>query len=211
MQIVIPTAPEVHFSQKDKVRKITAKTIVKHAESSKLIPTNGKKRSKKRGPMKGAIYVPEPQQIRIKARHIRGESLSRIAREEGRDIKTVAKLIKAPDVQQHIEVLKERFYGSLETMLEVAIVHAKTAKDGGWLALEFLKSAGIVSDIRHANFNMSQQQPEKETEDEAVRRIAVALVQGAIERHKSFGLPLPEADEVETELKQEKAKEKHRV
>src|SRR5216684_8714326 len=104
MQIVIPTAPEVQFSQKDKVRKITAKTIFEQAASSKLIPTNGKKRSKKRGPMKGAIYVPEPQQIRIKARHIRGESLSRIAREEGRDIKTVAKLIKAPDVQQHIEV-----------------------------------------------------------------------------------------------------------
>jgi hypothetical protein len=34
MQIVIPSAPEVHFSQKDKARKITAKTVFKQAASA---------------------------------------------------------------------------------------------------------------------------------------------------------------------------------
>jgi hypothetical protein len=71
------------------------------------------------------------------------------------------------------------------------------------LAYKMVCDAGLLPPLSfNANFNMSQQQPNTpEAEMDEVKRIAVALVQGAIERHKYFGLPLPEADEIEAELK----------
>jgi hypothetical protein len=202
MQRRISTAAEVYFPKREKAAGIAWKAIPITWKSAKQIPTIGKKRSKKRGPAKGTMYVPEAQQIRIKARHIRGESMARIAREEHRDIKTVSKLIKAPDVQRHIESLKERFYGSLETMLEVAVDYAMTARDGGWLALEFLKSAGVVPDVKHASLNIFQHQPTPDEEQAAIREIAVGLIEGAIERHKFYEMPMEGLEDIGAELKQ---------
>jgi hypothetical protein len=44
-------------------------------------------------------------------------------------------------------------------------------------------------------------EPEPESEQAAIKRIAIALVEGAIERHRFFGIPLPEADAVEEEMR----------
>ena len=104
-------------------------------------------------------------------------------------------------MKQYTEGLREKWYGAMEEFLLAAIEYAKNAKDGGWLAYEMLKDATIIpSKSQTMELALKAQQPEPESEQAAIKRIAVALVQGAIERHRFFGLPLPEADEVEQSL-----------
>ncbi len=154
----------------------------------------GNKRSRK-----GANSVPFPQRERIKQKFISGKNISQIAREEGRHWDTVSRIVKEEDVAEHVRHLRERFYGALEDMVAVIIRHAMTAKDGGWLAYEMLKDGGVIPGRGSAQ--VAESRPlEVTAEQDRVRKIAVALVEGAIERHKYFGLPLEEVDEVEQEL-----------
>jgi 5'-3' exonuclease len=71
-----------------------------------------------------------------------------------------------------------------------------------------LKDGGVVPNRNQIVELESRTEPEPDSEQAAIKRIAVALVQGAIERHRYFGLPLEEADECEEALNQ-KAKGKN--
>jgi hypothetical protein len=136
-------------------------------------------------------------------RYISGESLRKIAQEEHRDRATISKIVKSPEVAEYIEVLREKFYGSLEIAMDSLLDELRNpnSKTRGWLAFEMLKASGVVPN-RNQMMELESRTPEPEPESEqaAIKRIAVALVQGAIERHRFFGLPLPEADEVEQSL-----------
>jgi hypothetical protein len=110
--------------------------------------------------------------------------------------------VKEEDVQEYVKDLRARFYGALEEVLVAAIEYAKNAKDGGWLAYEMLKDGGVIPSEKEKNKPV---EVKPEDEQSAVRRIAIQMVEGAIERHKYFELPFPEAEGAEAELK---AKEK---
>ncbi len=147
--------------------------------------------------------IPFPQRERVKLKYMAGKKLREIAREEQIDRTSVAKIVREPDVAKHVQDLREKFYGRLEEALEAAFDYVKNGKEGGRLAYQMMMDSGIV----RGSDKLDVAAPiEVETEESAVKRIAVALVQGAIERHKSFGLPLPEADEVEEELEKITAK-----
>jgi hypothetical protein len=168
--------------------------------SSKGVPRNADVGRKKRC-RKGCTSVPEAQKLKMKQMHIAGMNISEIAEETGRHWRTVNRIVKESDVAEYMKGLREKFYGQLDELLLAAIIGAKT--QDARLAYKMVCDAGLLPPLSsNANFNMSQQQPNTpEAEMDAVKRIAVALVQGAIERHKSFGLPLPEADAIEAELK----------
>jgi hypothetical protein len=154
---------------------------------------------------KGVGSVPYPQRDRIKRKFISGENISKIAREEGRHWDTVARIVKEKDVAEYVRDVRERFYGALEEMLSAAIDYAKTGKDGGWLAYEMLKDGGVIPDEKMLQQMLAAPQPAPgEKGDSAAKRIAVALVEDAIQRHPFFGLPLPEADEAEEEVRETK-------
>jgi hypothetical protein len=144
--------------------------------------------------------IPPPQSARIMQRYISGESLRKIAQAEHRDRATISKIVKSPEVAEYIEVLREKFYGSLEIAMDSLLDELRNpnCKTRGWLAFEMLKASGVVPN-RNQMMELESRTPEPEPDSEqaAIKRIAVALVQGAIERHRFFGLPLPEADEVE--------------
>jgi hypothetical protein len=94
---------------------------------------------------------------------------------------------------------------AMETLLEE--LKNPNSKTRGWLAFEMLQAGGVIPENdQKVKLELPLQQPEPDSEQAAIKRIAVALVQGAIERHRFFGLPLPEADEVEQSLLQ-KAKD----
>lgn len=149
--------------------------------------------------------VPYPQRERIKQKFVTGKNISRIAREEGRHWDTVARIVKEKDVEEYVRGLRERFYGALEEVLSAAIEYAKTGKDGGWLAYEMLKDGGVIP-ARTMKQQVAAAQPSSpaETEETAVKRIAVALVEGALHRQRFFELPLPEIEEFEAEHAKER-------
>jgi hypothetical protein len=150
---------------------------------------------------KGANSVPLPQRDRIKQKFISGKNITQIAREEGRHWVTVSRIVKEADVQEYVKDLRARFYGGLHEMLFAAIEYAKSAKDGGWLAYQMLRDAGVIPDLsKKADVNVAELRPPATEEQEAVRRIAMIMVEGAIERHKYFGMELPETDGVGEKL-----------
>jgi hypothetical protein len=153
------------------------------------------------GSRKGTTYVPFPQRDRIKQKFITGKNISQIAKEEKRHWETISKIVKEPDVMEHVKELRARFYGGLEEALQSAFHYIRNSKDGGKLAYEMLKDAGVIpSNYQKVNLELQATQPDPESEQTAIKRIAIALVEGAIERHRFLGLPLPEADEVEQSL-----------
>jgi hypothetical protein len=156
---------------------------------------------RKSGSRKGTSYVPYPQRERIKQEFIQGKNISAIARQEGRHWETISKIVKEADVLEHVKNLRAQFFGGLEEALQLAFDYIRNSKDGGKLAYEMLKDAGVVpSNCQKLELELQAKQPDPESERAAIKRTAVALVEGAIERHKFFGLPLPEADEVEQSL-----------
>ena len=154
---------------------------------------------RKRRSRKGCTSVPEAQQLRMKQRYVAGMSVSKIAREEKRNWRTVNRVVKEPDVKAFVEGLRERWYGMMEEVLSAAVEQAIHGKDG-WLAYQMLKDAGIVGHRPQENV-APHTEVDMETEEKAIERIAISIVKGAIEKHRFFGIPLPEADEAEAELK----------
>ena len=63
-------------------------------------PNNSRKR-RRSGPRKGAIYIPPAQQEKMKAMFLNGKFISEIAKETGRDWKTVAKIVRSADGSIH--------------------------------------------------------------------------------------------------------------
>jgi rubrerythrin len=168
--------------------------------NSKSVCTN-REVPRNRRSRKGANSVPYPQRDRIKRKFIGGKNISQIAREESRHWDTVARIVKEEDVQEYVKDVRARFYGALEELLLAAVEYAKYAKDGGWLAYEMLKDGGVIPQdgkSHHPAWGIQPLTPEKE--EYATRKIAVAMADGIIERYKSFGLPLPDMEEVSTDL-----------
>ncbi len=150
--------------------------------------------------------IPPPQSARIMQRYISGQSLRKIAQEEHRDRATISKIVKGPEVTAYIEVLRGKFYGALEIAMAALLDELRNpnSKTRAWLAYEVLKDGGVIPNrSQTVGLELKTPEPEPDTEQAAIKRIAVALVQGAIERHRFFGLPLPEADEVEQSLPSE--------
>ena len=65
-------------------------------------------------------YVPRAQQERILNRHILGESIRKISREEHRDFRTVAKVLRnnPAKLREHLEICRAQFYALLPRALE---------------------------------------------------------------------------------------------
>ena len=87
-------------------------------------------------------YLPQPQQERIRARHIAGESLSEIARKEGRHRATVTKIVRSEEVAQFVAEQRAKLYGYLDAALS-AVFAGLRAGDHEF-AYQFLKDFGVV-------------------------------------------------------------------
>jgi hypothetical protein len=94
--------------------------------------------------IRGISHVPGPQQQRIKSKYISGASIRQIAREEGRARETITKIVRSKDMVQMVQEQREKFFGRLDEILEALFRSIKESKDGGKLAYECLKDAGII-------------------------------------------------------------------
>jgi hypothetical protein len=204
MQRRISTAAEVYFPKREKAGEIAGKAIPITRKTAKRVHTNTEKRRKKRS-LKGTSYVPEGQQLKIQRMHlVEGMNISQISEETGRNWRTVSKIVSAEKVQQHIAGLREKFYGELDELLLAAIIGAKT--QDARLAYKMVCDAGLFPKIS-PNYKVFNE-PTPEEEQSAIRQIAVGLVQGALERHKFFGMEMEGVGDVQQAIL---AKEKERI
>jgi hypothetical protein len=158
------------------------------------VPT--KKRSRT-----GTTSIPFPQKARIKQQFVAGKNISQIAREEKRHWTTVAKIVKEKDVQEYVEDLRAKFYGTLEDVLIAVIQYVKNGKDGGLLGYRMLVNAGVIPQKdgkRHPSIELQEpMDPQPGSEQARTMTIANEMVRRAIERQRFFAEPLPEMDDAE--------------
>ena len=138
------------------------------------------KRSKKRG-----SYLPAPEQQRIQQQFIAGNSLRKIARDTGHHQGTIARIVKAENMQQYLAQMRERFLGLGEDAVKRVQTAIHCEKEGPWLAYELLKDIGVVPD-RAAQL---QEARVPVSEEDEIRKMAIAFVDDGMRRLKFFGKP----------------------
>lgn len=136
-------------------------------------------------------YLPAPQVQRIQQRHIAGEKNSAIARAEGCDRHTVARIIKGPEMKAYVAEMKERFNGFAPLALDTVEAGLTTLKDTR-LACEVLKAIGVIE----PRGNMVSVNLEREIDEEAeVERLAIEwlgrLTLMGMQRRDVYGTALP--------------------
>ena len=110
--------------------------------------TNVLPRSSEKGPKTRNIglrtYTPPLQQQRIKQKYMDGMSIRKIAREENKARETVTKIVRAPDMDKIVNIMRQQM---IPVMFEIgpALIRAlKYSPDGGWLALKLAERWGII-------------------------------------------------------------------
>ncbi len=64
-------------------------------------------------------HIPSAKIVRIERRHLEGESNREIARAEHCGRNTVAKIVKAPELQEHLQRIRERIWGMADHAADV--------------------------------------------------------------------------------------------
>ena len=135
-------------------------------------------------------YLPAPQIQRIQQRHIAGEKNSAIARAEGCDRHTVARIVKAPEMRAYVAEMKERFNGFAPLALDTVEAGLTTLKDTR-LACEVLKAIGVIE----PRGNMVSVNFEREIDEAGEERLEMEwlgrLTFIAMEKHHIYGTTLP--------------------
>jgi hypothetical protein len=157
------------------------------AESSptpSINPHNPAKRKRDR--------VPPPQRERIFQKYIAGKSVAQISREESRNRETVTKIVHSDEMRAHVQRLREQYLGLGDAAL-AALRHAlETGKDGK-LAYRVLQDSGVVP--RESEL-MQILATEESTQGSRFGRIAAQLLLCAIQRGRTFGIDMSEAEEL---------------
>jgi len=151
-------------------------------------------------------YLPAPQIQRIQQRHIAGEKNSAIARAEGCDRHTVARIVKAPEMKAYVAEMRERFNGFAPLALDTIEAGLTTLKDTR-LACEVLKGIGVI-DPRGNTVAVDVERESDEAREERLRmEWSGALLFLAMHRNQVFDISLePELAKLKYPLDLEQVK-----
>jgi hypothetical protein len=169
-------------------------------ESKEIVTTNPHNSRKRtgRGPRKGTIYVPPAQQVKMKEMFLNGKFISEIAKETGRDWKTVAKIVRSADMVRYIEQCKSKAMEIIPDILEMVQKEMRKApnKDRVKVGIDFLTRARIFEESRTTAQPVPalQDVDSDEQERRGVREIIETFAEIAIENHRIFGLEMPELE-----------------
>ncbi len=138
------------------------------------------------------VMIPAPQQERIRLRHIAGESVSKIAREERRNRRTVTKVVQSEETRAYVKEMRAQFYGLTDLAL-AAVRDALEQKDSK-VAYQLLTDVGVVPSVEERQ-KMQVLEP-VENENERRRKITRELIGLALDRHRIYGTPMPELEAI---------------
>jgi hypothetical protein len=140
---------------------------------------------KKRG---NGSYVPPAQQERILNRHILGESMRKISREEHRDFRTIAKVLRnnPGKLREHLELCRAQFCA----LAIVALETIRRAMENGdvRLAYRVLVDGGAVPPPGYFPW-VTQPESTETPETIGKKKFIDELVEMAMEPAEDHGLP----------------------
>jgi hypothetical protein len=133
-------------------------------------------------------YVPPAQQERILHRHVIGQSVRMISREEHRDFRTVAKVIRnnPARLKEHLEAGRALFYALTTQALET--IRLAMEKGDAELAYRLLVDAGVVPKAGEVPWVIESESSET-PETRAKKKHVAELVDQAMERAEDYDLP----------------------
>jgi hypothetical protein len=170
-------------------------------------PKSAKAKSKR-------INIPKPQQTRIKARYVQGQSVRQIAREEKRDRATVQKVISSEEMVDYISKKQSELLTFADPALESLLYTLENETDGekAVLVLDRLEvfprpeTKRLDVDINATQILDNQPETEDEKLERAVKAECAKLAFISYERHKVFRTPMPEMEEITEEESKLKGK-----
>jgi hypothetical protein len=135
--------------------------------------------------------------------YLSGRCISEIARETGRDWKTVAKIVRSQDMVRYMDECRSRAKELIPDILEMVHKEMKKApdKDRVRLGIDYLCKAGVFTETKII-LSSSREFPSTVNCDEEVEIIKIArgLAETAIETNKLFGIDMPELPLVREKL-----------
>ncbi len=141
--------------------------------------------------------VPPPQRERILQKHVAGQTISEISREEKRNRETVTKIVRGPEMQKLVREMRERWLGLAPDAIG-AVQHALTEQKDGRLGYQLLSSIGVIPSPEEMQLLTGSWVETQSDEDERVKKVLADLVKGIVDRAHVYGLPMPE---IEADLK----------
>jgi len=135
--------------------------------------------------------------MRVVARFVSGESVRAIARAEKRDRATIAKIMKGPEVLQHVAAMRAQFFGAVEIAMQVFLEELMNPNNRtrGQLAYQMLKDAAVIPSEHERQLLSQHQAVPESSERERVKEIMSGLMEGAIARCSAYGMRLPEIED----------------
>jgi predicted transcriptional regulator len=124
-------------------------------------------------------------------RFIAGQSIRKIAREEGRDRATVTKIVRSSEVEDYIREIREQYFGLGQLALAAVRTAIREEKDGR-LAYQLLKDIGVVPSSAERNLSniQAQQQAEEDSEEARVQTWMGRLIRVVFEKSRVYGTPI---------------------
>jgi hypothetical protein len=153
------------------------------------------------GAKKHRPHISSAKITRIERRHLEGESNREIARAEHCGRSTVAKVVKAPELQEHLQRIRERIWGMADCAAEVlfeAMVQNRDAR----IAYELLRDLGVLPRASQIVQQPAQLSMTREERDDWQTRAIASVI---AERRRVFGIELP--SEMQAALDQGEAAE----
>ena len=140
--------------------------------------------------------IPPVQRLRVMEKYAMGRNQTAIAREEGLNRESIARIVKSAEMEAFTEEIRERWRGLCDSAVES--VRRLIAKDDRQTVLRVLESNGIIAP-QGATLNHNIQTAAKPTGDARVKELMEAFAGVAIERARVFKTPFPELAEVAKE------------
>ena len=137
--------------------------------------------------------VPPPQRERILQKYVNGESIIDISKEEQRNRETVSKIVRGPEMQEHVRAMRERWFGLALDAIS-AVEHALREQKDGRLGFQLLTSIGVIPSLEERKLLTV---PREETESdfaEGVKRVLAAMIQHCVDMDHAFNMHDPELE-----------------
>lgn len=146
----------------------------------------------------------------MKELFLSGKSISEIARETGRNWKTVAKIVWSADAVRYMDECRAKAMELIPDILEMVHKEIKKAPNKGGVraGIDYFTRAGVFEkrQVPTQPMPMMQNGDQDEQDRAAAREMIISFADMAVETHRIFRMEMPEMDAVKQKLAQKKEK-----
>ena len=139
------------------------------------------------GAKKHSPHISSAKIVRIERRYLEGQSAREIARAENCGRNTVSKIVKAPELQEHLQRIRERIWGMADDAADV-VLEAIVQKRDVRISYELLRDIGVLPRASQIVQQPTQLALTREERDDWQTRAIASVI---AERRRVFGIELP--------------------